>query len=373
MRKILLVLFLVSVMLVASIGIASAESILFPYVAKGTTVDTLVTVINTTTSAQNTHLYYQYWTKSAGTAGTVAENTAACARYSFYRPTTQNDIVTFSVSGLSVTGSGNAMFGDTTNYTVSGDSTFHTIQTGDRFGYLLVITSNADTLAGVGSSPSALNAIDGEAVLYDIANGAMWGYRALPSNTNAAAAATTASLVFATTFDGGAYGNIVAANSNGVTRAILTDGTTGTSRPRIDIYPPNQFTGRLFVTPVYPVGDDLTNTMQNIANRTVNVALTREDGANGMYDRNEAPRDAGNTRNVICAARLSVADLVDPLLSSASPYYTTGGWAYVDVDGLGTVGAATGVASVLDLKFGAITGQSGTINDGKPVLDHFNR
>lgn len=372
MRKILLTVLLVSVLVVASFGTAMAESVLFPYIAKGTTVDTLVTVINTTTSTQNTHLYYQYWTKSAGTAGTVAENTAACARYSFYRPTTQNDIVTFSVSGLSATGSGNAMFGDTTTYAVSGDSTFHTIQAGDRFGYLLVATSNADTIVGVVSSPSALNAIDGEAVMYDIANGAMWGYRALPSNAELATTATNASFAFATVY-AGAYGNITAGTTNGVTRSVLTDDTTLTSRPRVVIYPPNQFTGRLFVTPVYPMGDDLTNSMQNLANRTVNVALTRQDGANGMYDRNEAPRDAGNTRQVICVARLSVADLVDPLLSSASPYYSTGGWAYVDVDGYGTVVAGTGVASVLDLKYGVLSGQSGTINDGKPVLDHFNR
>lgn len=343
MRRILLVLFLVSVMLVASIGTAKAESILFPYIANTTgNLDTIITVINTAGSSVANQLYYQYWTKAAGVTN---ENVNACNAYSFYRPTTTNDIVTFAAGGNSPLGGGNAMFGDATSYAVGvGAPNFAHGHGSGRFGYLVVALYNAGTTF-ISAANNQL--LDGEASLYDIATGAMWGYRAVPSNVEAAAGTLTTNSY---TFRGSV--------------SALSAAVEVPAMPKISVYPPNQFTGRLFVTPLLGA----SNNMLTDDNKITNVGLIFATGRPGMFDRNEASVDSGGPIAVRCVARIDVTNLVGGAigpLSSTGMLYTQGGWAYVDL----IDSAIVGDAIVYDLKFGNVTGMSGMVNDGKLLLD----
>jgi len=333
---------IVSVMVVASAGVAKAESILFPYIANTTgNLDTIITVINTGSTATAPHLYYQYFTKAAGVAN---ENVNPCNGYSFYRPTTTNDIVTFAVGGSTSLGGGNAMFNDATNYNAgSGAPNFAHGHGSGRFGYLVVSHYNAGIPGWVTLGNNRL--LDGEASLYDIATGAMWGYRAVPNNPG--------SFAF--------FGS----------RSTLNVTLSPPDVPRISIYPPNQFTGRLFVTPVGSGGAGSINNMMIDDGKMANVTLAFDNGRPGVFDRNEATIDSGGPMNVRCVGRLNIVDLTGGALSPLSAtgvLYNQGGWTYVDLAAMAAA-SGEGYAIVYDLKYGDVTGLSGMINDGKPVLD----
>ncbi len=371
-RRILLALFLVSLMIVASVGTAKAESILFPYIASTTgALDTVITVIHASAQPQ---LHFRYFTKAAGVAN---EAVNPCNEYDFFRPTTMNDIVTFAVGGNAGLGGGNAMFGDTTNYGVGvGAPNFAHIHGSGRFGLLLVTTANANADVAAGNANTLL---DGEASLYDIATGAMWGYRGLPSNADnagAGVAATINSFAFATW-----------THASGSTFATLSEQiAVAANTPRLGIYPPNQFTTRLFVTPLVRTtgaafaaadADMRTPNLNSTAAQIVDAT-----GAAAMYDRNEQPVSGAGPLTVRCVGRLGIVDLVGGgigPLAPTGPLFATGGWGYFDLTNPGAVAPApalvAGVAAtdhqawVADLKFGNVTGMTGMVNDGKNMCD----
>ena len=375
-------------MVVGSIGTAMAESILFPYIANtDANLDTIVTVINVAPSAGAggaPQLHYRYFTKAAGVAN---ENINPCNEYDFLRPTTQNDVVSFAVGKNAGLGGGNAMFGDPTSYATGvGAPNFGHIHGSGRLGLLTVTTANEgvaggpDVGVGIGFGPKGA-ALDGEASLYDIATGAMWGYRALPSVVDAVGAVTLASYGYATPMGFGA------------TFVPLTENLDATIPaqhdvlPKVNIYPPNQFTNRLFVTPllnastVAAVAADAD--MRTVNGKATRVALYGNTGTLGMYDRNEQVVSSGGPIDVRCVGRLGAAELLGgalgPLNPTTGPLYTTGGWAYFDLQDPGAIAVAPAVpaglaatghdAAVYELKFGNVTGLTGMVNDGKVLQD----
>jgi len=368
---------IVSVMVVASAGVAKAESILFPYIANTTgALDTIITVI--TANDRQPQLHYRYFTKAAGVAN---EAINPCNEHDFFRPTTYNDIVTFAVGGTPGLGGGNAMFNDPTNYNAgAGAPNFGHIHGSGRFGLLLVTTANANADVSV-SYGNAILALDGEASLYDIATGAMWGYRALPSNGDGPLGpATLNSYSFATP------------PGFGMTKVPLTENNLFvTWVPKLGIYPPNQFTGRLFVTPLMnttgvaavPADADMKN-HPNL--KSTRVALLDANGNSGMYDRDEQPVSSGGPIDVRCVGRINVPDLLGGAIGPLAPtgsLYTVGGWAYLDLQDPGAIAVAPALAAglaatdhtavVMDLKFGNVSGMSGMVNDGKVMQDWFWR
>jgi len=365
-------------MLVASIGTAKAESILFPYIANTTAaLDTVITVIHASAQPQ---LHFRYFTKAAGVAN---EAINPCNEYDFYRPTTMNDMVTFAVGGNAGLGGGNAMFGDTTNYNVGvGAPNFAHIHGSGRFGLLLVTTANANIDVAAIAAPGSIALLDAEASLYDIATGAMWGYRGLPSNADAAGAgvaATINSFAFATWTHGA-----------GVTFATLSEQIPALgAMPRLGIYPPNQFTTRLFVTPLVRGQAAVFALPGSVDMRTPNLNSTAAQivdatGAAAMYDRNEQPVSGAGPLTVRCVGRLGIVDLVGGgigPLAPTGPLFATGGWGYFDLTDPGAVAPAPPLGAgapatdhqawVADLKFGNVTGMTGMVNDGKNMCDWF--
>lgn len=371
-------------MIVASIGTAKAESILFPYIANTTgALDTIISVIQTSSTA--TQLHYRYFTKDAAAANS---NVNPCNEFDFFRPTTQDDIVSFAVGKNTVLNSGNAMFGDLTDYNSGvGAPNFGHIHGSGRFGLLMVTTadSNADisVFSPLPSAPPSFGplpmeiVLDGEATLYDIATGAMWGYRGLPSNADGAVAGTIATI--------NSYAFSWPANPAtgplGATTHVLWENNDPAvngidNLPKVNIYPPNQFTGRLFVTPVMAgsatqsVAADAD--MRNPNNKTTHVALINNVAVFGVFDRNENPVSGDTGVDVRCVARVDLSQLTGGVLSAlscpAGPLCTTGGWAFLDLTSPGAISVAPAVpaslaandnaAAVMDLKFGAITGAS---------------
>lgn len=392
MRKILLILFLVSVMMVSSIGIASAESILFPYIANNTgNLETLVTVINRAPgilAGQVGQLHYRYLTKAV----TGNETPDACAEYDFYKPTTPNDVVTFAVGGG--IGSGNALFNDLTVYTAVIPGFNHNQGT-PRRGYLMVTTANAN--ADI-TTADRLD-LDGEAVLYDIVNGAMWGYRALLSNQEGAAPgfATVNSYVF-----GYQAANRDGTNLNAIVwgKDVLSEGATTNANAAnarflqpVGILPPNQFTTAFMVTPLVRVtnaaiaaGDwDMRAAAANQQSRT-RISMHDVNGPLGAYDRNENPVSAGAPVEVRCVARVDLTTIHGTVwFGPTGALYTQGGWGLVDLSdpavnvanqwAAGWAGAA-GLsqdysAFVVKLEYGAITGVgTSMINQGYVLRDY---
>ncbi len=395
MRKILLALFLVSVMIVASVGIASAESILFPYIANNTdNLETLVTVINRAPGVAGgiAQLHYRYLTKAV----TGNETPDACAEYSFYKPTTPNDIVTFGVGGQASLGSGNALFNDLTNYAgvIPG---FNHNQGTPRRGNLMVTTANGDADLTTGDRLD----LDGEAVLYDIVNGAMWGYRALLSNQDIAlgGAATVNSYVFGYQVVNRDAGGGVNALVWG--KGVLSEGATvntGAANARflqpVGILPPNQFTTAFMVTPLVRVTNaaiavagtdwDMRVAAANIQPRT-RIALHQTAGLYGAIDRNENNVNAGAPVEVRCVARVDLTAMHGTAwFGSSGALYNQGGWALVDLSDptanavnqwaactVGAPGASQDYSAfVVKLEYGNVTGFTGMINSAYILRDY---
>ncbi len=389
MRKILLSLFLVSVMIVASVGIVSAESILFPYIANNTAnLETLISVINRAPSlalANNvTGLHYRYDTKPV--TGVVATDLmSACAEVNFFRPTTANDIVTFSVGTSTQTGAGNAMFETPINpsYFGGGGATsafgpFNHTQGSPRIGHLMVTHANMTTSQDV--ERATRMELDGEAALYDLVNGAMWGYRALISNAAAAAAtpaATTSGYVFTSSLGTGSENGRDVLVENGVAVANMQP---------VAIYPPNQFTTRFFVTPLVRVdglalgvSEDMRVPVADNAQWRTRIRLLDNSGNPGYYDRNENPASAGVAVQVRCVGRVELTDMAGTAwFGVGMPYYAVGGWALADllapalVDATLPAGfAATSYnAWVAKLEYGNLTGLTGMINSANVLRDY---
>jgi hypothetical protein len=390
-RKILLILFLVSVMMVASIGTATAESILFPYIAANPgNLETLVTVINRAPAAAAGvgQLHYRYETKLV----TGTETPDACTECDFYKPTTPNDVVTFAAGGSATLGSGNALFNDATTYTNAVIPGFTCIA-GIRRGYILVTTANANADIGSGDRLD----LDGEAVLYDIVNGAMWGYRALLSNQDTAGVVTTAnSYVF-----GYQAVNRTAPVANALIfgKDVLSEGATTNANVAnarflqpVGILPPNQFQTAFFVTPLVRVtnaaiaiGDwDMRSAAANIQPRT-RISMHEVNGNLGAYDRNENPISAGAPVEVRCVARVDLTDMHGTVwFGPTGALYNQGGWALVDLSDpaanaanswaagfVGAVGLSQDYSAfVSKLEYGTYTGFTGMINSAYILRDY---
>lgn len=388
MRKVLLIVFLVTMMVIASMGTAMAESVFFPYISKGGGVDTVITVINKSVQPQ---LWVSYMTKAAvGNANNELIN--PCEHDCFFRPSTLFDIVTFAVGGNASLNGGNAMFGDPTNYNAgAGFPNWNTNHPGDRRGSLTIATANANLQIATGATNVGI--VDGEFSSYDLTSGAMWGGYGLPSNIDGAAAGTPA------TINSFSYNRVVHACGGATTVPLLENLTWATTppTPSVGVYPEDQFTNAVFVTPhITTTGAAMvaadcsfyTAGFAPMANmKTVDVQFTNPIGNQCMIDRNEAFQCGGAILTVRCVGRIDLIDLtggavVSPL-APGNLLNTVGGWGQLDL--LDPTAILAGFApapavpaglpatdhesTVYNLKYGNITGMTGIVNDGKPVCD----
>lgn len=347
MKKILLTVVLVSVFVIASLGTAMADTIIFPYINENPgNVSTIISVING--DAGIPALHYRYITKLS-TAAAID----TCTEWDFYRPTSESDIVTFDASGT--IGSGQALFGDPgagfagafqITYGAGANAPFfHDISTPKpRRGYLLV--TQGLSITGPDWTPEGN--LDGEAMLIDIVNGAAWGYRAGLNLTGDYAFQTSTDTLIEAGF-------------------AFDENTT--------IYAPNQFTTRYFVTPLLgPTGNTNMTAVGAATSKRTRIGLYgwgATVGLFGVFDRNEQFGSGGGLVHVRCVAAVELATLIG---AANNTWITpTGGWATVDLadpvaivaEGEAAPGAGSYDAFVYDLKYGNFTGYTGMINDGK--------
>jgi hypothetical protein len=141
------------VALMSAVGTASANSLLFPYFTTATGAQSVLSLTNTTGTAQSLHYVYNYGT--------------ACTHYDAYGSLTQNDILTHSIAAPTAAAKG---FG----LAVPGDTSAPVyFPLADQVGFLVVSTKSAGSNAqGLQGSMAIVDPASGLVVSYPgISNG----------------------------------------------------------------------------------------------------------------------------------------------------------------------------------------------------------
>lgn len=340
MRRILLALFVVSVVALTFAATAKADTILFPYINENPgKVSTIITVINGTaclsgtspcpTSRSVVGLHYRYMTKKINDDITkeVDDAMVACEERNFCRPTSLHDIVSFDAAGN--LNDGNALFNDpTAGGTLAYGASFKdTLTPKPRRGYLLV--NHSASVADCGPANDIISSIpggsgngelDGEAMLIDIVNGEAWGYKAVTSPMS----------------------DFTFVIGEGV---LLENGYSFFENTAI--MPPSLFTTRYFITPtstavspdllVEPVWDFDMSIATPILQKRTRFGLMGwrgSAGALGVFNRNETFISGGSLIDVRCVAALSLETLLGSALTydnSPLGIGNTGGWAVANL------------------------------------------
>ena len=369
MKKLILVLVLSVFVVGLGAGSAMADSIMFPWVVKNSTdVFTLISVVNTSatdnTACPDPQLHYQYYYKNAESA-TV--NTDVCFPQSFYKSTSQEDIVSFDAAGVVNTGS--ALFNDQpprhNNVTYIPDS-FDMDSAPNKARAFLLVDNNDSACFDHAYSSS----LYGEAMVIQLAQGAAWGYVAYNGiGGGPDGPAGEPQLGFNDGLD--MQGEVL--RSPRFFDVATDDGEELEVTPGV-ILPLNNFTTKMFVTPVnyalweadwgfgfpytagpgarngdsnsriqfclrpyptstFPLGPTCPSGLPPLVylgdNCQSNAAAKCQIG--GIYDNDEGPLDSNLAPDVVCTTALdiSVAGLL--LTQAQIDYLTSGaqGWTYI--------------------------------------------
>lgn len=359
MRSKVLVSVLVVLALLFSFGMAekaSADSLMFPWIVKSSTVTTLVSVVNISEISGDCmgnlvtpKLHYQYWYKGDTLTGT-------CNDQSFERQTSQNDIVSFDASGQM--GGGAALFNDQPpldgHVTYTPNQFAMTSAPAVARAFLLVDNNNTDCFEDAWSA-----SLYGEAMVIQLSQGGAWGYIAY----NAAGGgpdgpASEPTLGFNDELD--MQGEVMRSprwNDFGV------NGDELETVPMV-LLPLAQFKTKMFVTPVnyaqyengsgpgarvgtansriqfcidpytsvdFPVASPCGLLNATGENCQTDTNATCVEG--GVFDNDESPMDSNLQANVVCTAAIDIS-VPDVLLTQAQIDYLTSqpgaqAWTYV--------------------------------------------
>lgn len=370
--KVVIPVFLALAMLL-SFGVAekaSADSIMFPWLVKSNTVFSLVSVVNTSATSgdcETPRLHYQYYFKDAASA-TV--NTDSCAPQSFYRQTSQEDIVSFDASGAVSLGA--ALFDDqpALNGNVTYVPSWFFMNSAPVTARAFLLVDNNDTDCFEDADWASLY---GEAMIIQISQGSAWGYVAYNG------------------IGGGPYGpasepelgfNDDLDLQGEVMRSPRFFDVANSSGDEIEVTPTvllplDTFHTKMFVTPVnYALWEDESNVdidaedyaggpgaRTGSANSRIQFCLRpypqgnfpidtpcpsgvggiefygdscQSDNAakceiGGIYDNDEGPLDSNLAPNVVCTAALDVSEENLLLTAAQIAYLESGaqGWTYV--------------------------------------------
>lgn len=313
------------VALAAGTMAAQADSIFFPYVVNGGSVTTIVHIIDSTpagsyydasgnvgATAAHNRLHYTLVNKSGANA---TNNAATCGEVNYYLPHSPFDLQSVDLGArFSLAADKGVLFNDpgvNNNWrpAVSGALTYAMAQAAGGGaavrGYLIV--DNAQ----FGFAPL----ISGEAMVFEFAGGAAWGYRA---TTNAAAAADN---------DVPEFDFSVSALSGAVV------GATRTQIGQVSFMPLPETTTRFFVTPLNrnaadlpaPVGgiNDTMHPIVSSAYGTYTTQLLMSTGTGVAYDRDENLVSGTVLQPVTCVGAVNMLDL---LSVGAAAVLQNGGW-----------------------------------------------
>lgn len=315
--KKLIVAVFAAVALLFSFGVAvekaSADSILFPWIIKSTTVTTMVSVVNTaeTTSScsGSPQLHYEYFFKNSTANG----KTESCGVSSFSRDTSTLDLVSFDASGL--ISAGGALFND--NPGINGNVTY----TPNNFSLLSAAAPRRSFLIVDNNFPNCFDgmfraSLYGEALIIQLSQGAAWGYVAYNGSRGQQTPPTP--LLYSDVND--MQGEVLRsprANDSTVSDVEFTP---------VVIYPLTTFKTKFFVTPAnWKIGQ-----RTGVANSRIQLCLDPEanntapnaDGLatdptcihSGIYDNDEGELDGNTPVNVVCTAGFDIDE--DPSLGN---------------------------------------------------------
>ena len=319
----------------AGIQEASADALMFPYLAASDTVTTIISVVNhgmIDGVRQQPHtplvpgLHYAFFHKTI-TGDPAVDQISLCDEFNYFKPTSPEDLVTFDTTGHFGDAEG-VMFNDPTNYT-NGSSPFtEPMSSAKPARAFLLVDDNTDQDAQ----------LYGEAVVMEFAGGAAWGYRAYNSTD-------------------GDFLNPDFGDGNDLQGEVL-----GFSEyAQVQFMPFDQIVTKFFVTPV--------NGNQDTGDLAVSVRLKDESvGLQNIvaWDRDENPISGFVPRDVVCVAAKSLEELMTA--AAANNLRPKGGWSYFDTgsSSLLNVSSANG-AVVYKLKF-----SKGATLDGVPLVGVFN-
>lgn len=335
--------------------VVHADSIFFPYVVNSSTVTTVVNVIDTAAvgsyysasgaaDPSGNRLHYTLVNKSGADA---ADNEAACSEVNYFLPHSPFDLQSIDLGGkLSGGADKGVLFSDPgTNNTwrdaVSGDLTYALASAaaggGDLRGFLIV-----DNAVTGGSAVS----LDGEALVFEFANGAAWGYRAKQQ--------------------------LAAATDNGVEEFDYSSHASSTAigdGARVSFLPLTETTTRFFVTPLnLGGGDSLHPTTNPNSYGSYTTQLQLRTGSGVAYDRDENLVSGTVPANVTCVGAVDVESLLAP---GAATVLANGGWGYLQTTAPTSTPTGdivhTGNAVVIKIEYNA----AGTFN-GQPFNGTFN-
>jgi hypothetical protein len=297
---------------VAGIGASQADESLYSYVVSGTTVTTILSVVNTDPNPggglPNTiHWRYQY--KEGANA---TDNLAGCTEVDFRWSSSPNDLLDISVDETFGTATRGVLFNDpSTNASYAPTTVSLSLLRGltQPIRAYTVVDNNDDQAGGVGGAEGSLLAE--RATIIEFVNGAAWGYAGYNSN------AAPASYLFNEPNErfGEAFGP-----------AFVNDGAAISFKPFAD------WTSTLFVTPL--AGPNVTNSagvvqagiVQTVGNLRVRVqlALLGLAPTDVVYDRDENVVSGRVPQDVVCVGEVRIPSLMST--GAQLLVQDTGGW-----------------------------------------------
>jgi len=313
--------------LTISVEKADADAILFPWIAKDSTISSIISIVNTAQgdSDISEQLHYQYWYKIDTSNGQSDE----CDNISFKRPTSKDDIVTFDASGN--INSGQPMFGDGTgaqglNVTYSTQS-FDLNVASPRRAFLLV-DNNTPSFVDEGTNEDGT--LYGEAMILEVTGGAAWGYIAY----NASGGETSD------------QNNQISFNDglDVLGEVIGTNETTQTT-----LMPPTTIGTRFFMTPVNnPASLGGAGQRDGDTDASVQLCIDPDNlgGCNegGIFDSDENRIDFEKVKGIRCTTGDNLEDLMTEASINAFTATNAQGWSYIvtysDITGPGAAAAS---------------------------------
>ncbi len=286
-----------AVIAAGTMGAAQASSVLFPYVVNSTTVTTIVTVIDVNTTYASGHQNLLHWTLWYKDGAKAEDNLAACVEASQWLPSSSNDVQTVDLGGK---------FGSTTKGVLFNDPSINNnwkasnkrfdmanLATKPLRGYLLI----DDEVPGTVDST-----LEGEAMVFEFATGASWGY--------------------------------TAGRSTGTN--FLTDSDiTFTSGQNVSIKPWGETMTKFFVTPLdINMFDGNNLTGSNVKG----VTLTMLRNGVAMYDRDENPVSGSVPQSVNCVGAIDADKLIT---ASAKTLLPDAGWGRLNASYTSPISAAS--------------------------------
>lgn len=300
-------------------NLTQADTILFPVV--NVNPSNVATIVSITNNAATTSPKLKYIYRHKATTDNGQPNlTGTCASYSFFNETYANDLVSFDVSGTF--DSGSALYTDSNAYA----NKFNLPVTTASRAILLV--THAD-IAGNRTDVNEKSSLSGEVIMMDVVNGAAWGYRGVNDKNRED------------------YNFQTAYKSGGVYEAIdnSTQGRT------VTVLPANEWTTRLFVT---PIGDNMESA-NNSAVVSIDATVMARNGSTYVI--------TPSAKTINCTGAVDIVDMLDSTTRAA--FETSGGAVKLKVN--------SGSAIIYKLEFTTkIDKYKGVINNGYVVSAYEN-